>query len=448
MTILLTAFHIIVDVLIGLGILYFLGNNKPGMLIVTLSLALGFLVEGLFAGILNYLGVSVLISFISFAVVSIGFFSCLFLRSKGQVLPSRPEMRMPTSWIEWISIVVIAEALIWTAFNIYKMPLYFDDALNHWSGRAKAILFDVNWSWVKDSVYFLGDPFGHPEYPLLIPFWRAANACMLSSPNNISDRVDGLLMFLITLITIYYWTLQITKSREAGFVAAAIVSSLPLQTWHATAGYAELHIQAFLLLSMWAVFNNRLVLAGLFTAGMIYSKNEGLIIYMPCVLSYVTLRLLLNRETDFHQKFRGLLKYNVTWIVPTAPWLVFKVWNNVGFTIPSEAGLGYMEGSIQMFFKMLLDAPASNLFWIAVIVILIATLRRIIDHKELRLLVFTGLLMMAMFIFIFTSTGAYVFMENQMTIHRSLLQIAPFFVLICISALLTFRENRQLNPIN
>lgn len=435
MTLIVLILHIIIDTLFGLYVLNRLKEKHLSLFVLVQAAAIGMFVETLFIGILSYLGVSILIGFISFSILSIAAFSLMIKQSVGSLKWQDTLFHGRIQIGEVLLLAVITEKLAWSILNLAKLPVFFDDALNHWSGRGRALLSGVNWSWDPTSPYFMGKVFGHEEYPLFLSIWRATNTALLGTPNGASERADGFIMAVFVGVTVLYWIHQVTGKRWLGIAGGAIILSLPLQAWHMTAGYAEIFIQAYLILAFWAIMNNRFVLAGIFTAALIWSKNEGLVLFVPCLLFSLGFRLLLTPGLNLLEKVKSILIYTFTWLLAISPWLLFKLTHGIGFTIPGNQDIGYVEGAFSLFYKAMFAAPSSGILWIFLLLAIALGSRQIFQNKELLSILSGAIIVLLMMLFVFTCTGAYPFLENQMTIHRSLLQIAPVFVILAVLAL-------------
>lgn len=436
MSIIVILCHLLVDFICGLSTLIALGKTKVGLFEIAMSVGIGMFIETIFIAILHYYGLSILMGFVVFMVISIGMLIYLWKVNLTKLSWSEPLLNTKLKLGEILILVIIGEKLIWSILNLAKLPVYFDDTLNHWSGRGKALLTGTNWSWDPDSIYFLGKTFGHMEYPLLASVWRAVNGSLMGGVNTgATERADGLIMWMIIMITATAWITKISGKRWLGLTGAMIISTMPLEAWHMTAGYAEILIQGYLLLSFWAILNKHYVLGGIFGAAMIWSKNEGLILFIPCVILCLCFYLLLSKELNLKEKASAFLKFNLTWLIAISPWLIFKWMNGVGLTIPGDNKLGYVEGALSKMAAALFNAPSSSILWIFLLIGFLVASSRIIKDKQLITMAAGSLILLTMMVFVFTSTGAYIFLENQMTIHRSLLQIAPLFIITIVIAL-------------
>jgi len=428
--------HLAVNASLGLSIIKLFGLRTINAKNLAIAIALGMFLETLVIWLLLLLGLSVFHSFLIIAILAAGaVVYSFFFSNHEQKLTVALASRRP-SFLEGIIFIFIAEKAIWSLYSLSKLPVYFDDTLNHWSGRGKALLDGVNWSWDPASIYFMGKAFGHEQYPLFASIWRAVNAALLGRHDAGLERVDGFILWMIILILTTYWIKEYSGKLWLGLLGAAIIAGIPLQTWHATAGYAEIYIQAYLLLGLYAIFQNKYILAGLLSAAMIWSKNEGLVIFVPCIISCLAVKLFLEKSRPIQNRTKDFFLFNATWIVTMLPWILFKLMKGVGFTIPTQQGLGYVEGAISKMATAVFNSPSSSILWLFFTITIIVCIKRIVKSKVLLPLAISCFILITMMTFIFTSTGAYRFLENQMTIHRSLLQIAPPFVILVVLCLI------------
>ena len=393
--------------------------------------------------LLLVIGFSVFQGFLVIAILAVGFFIYDLFVSKNKSDWNVDLAFKKPSILEGVILVFILEKTLWGLYNLANLPVYFDDALNHWSGRGKALLDGSNWSWDPTSIYFMGKAFGNEQYPLFASIWRATNAALLGRHDAGLERVDGFLLWLVLLIVTTYWIKHYTQKRWLGLLGAAIIAAIPLQTWHNTSGYVEVYIQAYLLLSLYCLFQNKYILAGLFSAAMIWSKNEGLVLFVPSVMACVAIKLYLEKSTPLSERTKCFLRYNLSWLLVIAPWIIFKLIKGIGFTIPSNQGLGYIDGAMSKMIGAIYNSPSSSILWMFFSIAIIFSMRRIVKSNTLLPLAIGCLILLAMMTFLFTSTGSYQFLENQSTIHRSLLQIAPPFVILCCLSLMQKKEVYQ-----
>ena len=445
MTVVAVLIHLLVDFLFGLSVLLCLGDRELNWLSVAQSIGIGMFAETMIIAILHFLGLSILTGFIVFSVLTLIFLGFLvFVRKRRPQLGFESIRSRLHLGVILLSLFLL-EKLIWSIWNLSKTPVYFDDTFNHWAGRGRALLGGINWSWDPGSIYFMGGTFGNAEYPLFLSIWKGVNAVLAGGYNQVTDRVDGLIMWIISVIVISSWTYSWTGKKWAGFAAAAVMSAIPIQSWHITAGYAEIFIQAFLLLSLWSIFHGRMVLAGIFGAAMIWSKNEGLVLYLPCIMMALSLHLFSENRKINRALLRDFVKFNVTWMLCIAPWMLFKLYHGLNLTVPSEQGIGYIDGTFQKLIESLFTSPSSGILWAGMLLVLLLNIPKILRTSQLLILTLSGLVLLAMLTFVFTSTGAYIFLMNEMTIHRSLLQIAPIFILITFFALLPIHQEKEMS---
>src|SRR5688500_16026294 len=162
--------HVLLDTVFGWALLSSRSHRRNAGEMLLTSILLGLYVETLLIACLMFLhvpfstaGIAVPAGMIVVAVV---------LLMLGRGLHVMPRLEKPM-WYEWLVLLVIAEKIVFALWQITRTHTYFDDALTHWSGRARALYGVVNWSWDSASPYFLGGDIGTRSYPLHVPIWRA-----------------------------------------------------------------------------------------------------------------------------------------------------------------------------------------------------------------------------------------------------------------------------------
>ena len=314
-----------------------------------------------------------------------------------------------------------------------RLSLYFDDAMTHWSGRARALYGKVNWSLDPESVNFLGDQFGYTEYPFLSVIWRANGATLNGSWNEVISRSDSYIFYLILLYSVYYLVQKLTQCNWISLSAVILITAIPLEFLHATTGYCEIIVQALVILFLIALIQREWIIAGLITSACIFTKNEGLILCMP-IFYVLTIWNIWYHRTENNSIVKPIIHYSISSFLFVLPWLTFKLIHNVPFSTPTKSEYYYHTDSLTQFFTAMFASPSASIFWIMILFLMLINIRIIFNHHFLRMILFLMFSLLSAFFLIFCFTGANIFLVNQMTIHRSLLQVTPVgivFVAAC-----------------
>ena len=137
MTLLVIFIHLLIDCLFGLSVLSILGEDRLRLFSFVKACAIGMFADTLLLAALSFAGLSLQTGFILFGILSIGGFVVSYKKQIRGWTWNDPLFRGRLSIWEIIMLGVIGEKLVWSMINLGRLPLYFDDALNHWSGRGK-----------------------------------------------------------------------------------------------------------------------------------------------------------------------------------------------------------------------------------------------------------------------------------------------------------------------
>lgn len=429
-TLIIIILHFAINIGFGLAVLKLLGNAKISILEVLQAFVIGMLFESSFGFLCLYLHLQEYCSLIFIGVVGISYLLFYKLKKKDLGFSFETSLFKNLKYFEVGLLLLILHKVIISIYSLIKLPLYFDDAMTHWSGRARAIYGDVNWSMVL-SPNFLGKQLGYKEYPLFSSVWRANTAHMNGHWNDIVSRGDGLMFFIILLLSVYLVVRHLKGPKWLALAAVFITSSFPLQFYHVTSGYSEITIQGLSILCLLTLYKRQWKVLGFLVGAMIFTKNEGLMLYFP-LFTLLTIFSLLFSKLNLMSKIKSFTYYIFCSLALVAHWLVFKLSAGVAFSTPLKAEPYYHKGSLNLFADFMFNSASSSIFWIFFVVIVLINVPKIFKSFELSALLMLLSLIIAAFIYIFCFTGANIFLVNQMTIHRSLLQIAPLAVVLAM----------------
>jgi hypothetical protein len=332
-------------------------------------------------------------------------------------------------WFEWVSLVFIAETIVFALWQLIRMPTYFDDALQHWSGRARALYGGVNWSFDAQSPFFMGAQTGNNNYPLLAVIWRALSAKLPGGWNETISRADGLVFFIVIVGTVWLAVRRFSDTRWLAAASAAVVATVPLHAWHAAAGYSDIAVEAFTVCALAAILRKEWFLAGVLAAGSLWSKNDGLFLYLPGLVATVALI-----------EWRKLV-YFFAGLATIAPWLVFNTLYGLG-TTTGHAQLGWHREAPALLLTALFSSSTSSILWISVIACAVWCAARMLKKELGRALVAAFAISFAGILFVFTFSNSFEFLRNQTTFHRTMMQFSGPAVLICAYGLSLYRVRR------
>jgi hypothetical protein len=335
-------------------------------------------------------------------------------------------------WFEWLSLAFIAEAVLFAVWQLVRTPTYFDDALQHWSGRARSLYGDVNWSLDPLSPFFLAGQIGNKDYPLLTVIWRAVSAKLNASWTELVSRADGVVFFIVITATIWVAVRGFSNNRGLAAAAGAIVATVPLQVWHAAAGYSDIAVEAFVVSSLAALLRKEWFLAGIMAAGAAWSKNDALFFYVPALVAAITL-IQWRKAGHFLGGFATI-----------TPWLLFNYFHGLGTTSGRGTIMWHSEAP-GLLWNALVESPSSGILWISLFSCLICSGVSMFRDKAGRGLIVAFSISMAAIFFVFSTSAAFEFLNNETTIYRVMMQFSGPAILIAAYglSLKTPRDERR-----
>lgn len=424
-SILVALVHSLFDLLLGWALLCFRSGWRPQAAHLPAAFLLGLYVETLFVGSLVLSGVPLTAAVGVMVGVALAVVVVAWRRG---VLQSPVLSLPPLKWYEWLVLVSIAEKLIFAAWQLTRVPLYFDDASTHWAGRARALFSGFNWSLDPNSPVRLGvrGGLGHPQYPLMLIVWRAESAVVNGSWDDFLARADGWFFLLVIVATVWFAVWQFSQTRWFAALAAFATAAVPHFAWHAAAGYSDIAVAAFAIAALAALLRGEWGLGGILAAGSAWAKNDGLVLVLPAMF---VASLLLPRWGERRRAVGWFLVGCAT----LTPWFLAKAALGLGVT-PNDNKLAWHPEAIEQIWDLVITGPTSSILWIGVAIAILGSGRKLFRDSTGRALLAAFTVTCAALYFVFGCTDAYVFLENQMTIHRSVLQIAPVAILVSFYA--------------
>ena len=449
--------HLLLDFSIGIGVLIIL-NLLDGLYgSFFIALLLGFFFETMIGFLVMLSGGTIKFTLILLIIFTLAINVYNYIKYRITYLQY---FKLPLSaitnfkWYEVILIALILQKISMGLWQLYRMPTFYSDSIKHWSTQARAIYANVNWSLQSDSFNFLTKKLTLvSDYPLQLPIWRAISAVFNGEWNEFVSRSDGLLFLIIICGIMTTTTWQLTKQRWIALGSTLIVASLPLQVWHAAAGYADIVVEAYILAAIAMFINRKWWLVGVFMAGAIWSKNDGLALYLPGILLAMLMYHFITKEQDFKVGLKKL-SYFMLGIIVVTPWLVFQaihshsVFSKIINPIKSLFSDTYLQNdyyplltqtgpkfkdhpdSLSLFWDYVIIGPTHGIFWIAVIVLFLFLSPKLFSDRLGRSLAAFFFTCILLIYYIFTYTPAYEFLFIQTTIHRTLLQFSAATMLI------------------
>lgn len=453
--------HLLLDFLLGWGVLGLTGPRRRKQSDMFTAILLGFLLETTAVFLLLLMGLGVKIAFPIVIVLAILLHSKTILQIIKQ--PSQWAQHIPiqlpvwtgVKWYSWLLIVLLVQKLGFIFWQLMRMPTFFSDTIKHWSTQARAIYSGANFSLNSADNEFLGSQLQLVlDYPLQLPIWRANSAILNGGWNEFVSRSDGLLFFILIcgIVGMAIW--RLSQRRWMALGAAYWVASLPLQVWHGAAGYADIAVEAYLLAATACLIRKQWLLCGMMMAGAAWAKNDGLALYLPGILMAIGAYLFFVRELKVGQEMREMSYFFLGYML-VLPWLIFQF---MYFDSPISKMLGPIKRlfsshasalddvatvlpqagpateanppSYQLFWDYVLVGPTSGLFWMFLLIGLLLVGKRMLKDNIGRSLLLFFVSTSGIIFYIFTYTPAYEYLLIQTTIHRTMLQFSASAVLV------------------
>lgn len=240
------------------------------------------------------------------------------------------------SRIKRLLLIIFTVTIVWKLsmmfFNAIVIPPFFDDAISCWSYKAKVIYLNKSIEMNPDNPLFLGGAYNH--YPLGASLFRVWIALIMGGWHESYIQLHSFFI-LISLIMFIFMSLREYTSFFTRVLSSYLIVSIPLMTTHAYAGYADIIISCYITISLilllkWYFIKERniLIVAAVSLASAIFTKNEGLVLYLPSaliILSYYCYKS--NIKLD--EKIQAVSIFLITLCLVGGPWIAFKVVYNI-----------------------------------------------------------------------------------------------------------------------
>jgi hypothetical protein len=414
--------HIFLDATFGWSLLNTRHHERTWLETALLSVLFGMYAETLTVAVLMILGINLAAAGVATALVMILLTVALFRRNRRHF--PRFSIKSP-KWYEWALLGVAGEKIVFAIWQLVRLHTYFVDALMHWSGRARALFGEVNWSMDPTSPFFLGKYIGNGNYPLQTILWRALSAKANGEWNEVISRADGIIFFVVIVAAVWAAVYRFSKSRGMAAASALVASAVPLEAWHAAAGYSDIAVEAFVVVALSALVRKDWFVSGIMLAGAIWSKNDSLVIYLPAlVLAILTMPVRGKAESSW--RAIGSFALGLATIVP---WLIFNYTHSLGVT-PVDASLEWHSDAPRLLFDAFFTSPSSGVLWSVIVPCMIYFGFAMFKDPTGRTLLLVFSAVLATIIVLFSATSAYLFLVNESTIHRVLMQFSASGILV------------------
>ncbi len=345
------------------------------------------------------------------------------------------------AWRVLVAWLVVRFGLLFA--EVWWRPLYPWDAWTQWGTKARvwfetgtlAPFVDVT-AWLSGSAP--QSYFDHgPHYPATVPLFQVWSALVIGRWDDALVNLPWWISGVAFAFAIYGGLVQLGFTRLIALVGTAMVMSLPIVNVHvALAGYADLPMAAYITLGTLAALRfaqtksaGDAALAVILLAACTTVKNPGkawLLVLLPGLVVAALPR-------------RGL---QLAIIAFASAALAILVLTRTGVKI-----LGYqLLPQFMMPWNALFDAYFSfgnwHLLWYFALATVVLGWRQLLSREvaPLTCVVAGGL----MFLFVgFAFTNAFLWVEDQSTVNRATLHLAPLIVVWMLVSLRAWRRSRN-----
>src|SRR6056297_3857099 len=320
--------------------------------------------------------------------------------------------------LEWFLICLILFQLLFVFFQATQRPVVQMDAATNWAFKAKTIFLKQD-IFQKDSPWFLGAG-AHPSYPMHVPLLLSWSYFWMGEVNDAMVGVWFFIYFLALIVFLYYFLRKILKIEYTlGFVA--IFSTIPLFVYHGFANYADIVLSFYVSLSAGLIYyylktNNKsyLLLSAIFSGFCIWTKNEGLMLSILLIISLLIIKFYKEKGLFKNIKIKRILYFLLPPVLISAPWLIFKTINNLGFNNLEKPLI--LEGPhfnvLPLMFHQIFMPSSFHIWFFVFIISLIFIFKKKNIKSENLFLTILFLIVFLAYIFIYILTHSYIFVMD------------------------------------
>lgn len=368
--------------------------------------------------------------------------------------PSPRPPRLAAFLLAVLSALAMAKILFAGVTFLFLTPTYLDDTLDNWNLRGKVYFVDQAMTLALPKEDPVESVRSISSYPPMVPLIKAWLASLAGEWNEPLINAPHLAWFGIVLVLLYC---SLRRATTIGWAALGTyaLAALPLYVMHGTNPYADVFVSVHVFAAISLLYHAGrqsdtvrahafLRLAGLAGALLPFTKNEGLLVFLPPLLllaGWTLWRLSVRKILTRADLLRTLLWFALPLLAVAGPWLAFKWMNGMTFGNAkpfTSLGFGWQQGVV--------IAIVINTFfegnWLLLFPLLFALLAlrwRAAFTRHLALTAYFAVIYFGQ-IFLYLFTGLAVEARMQTGYARGLVQLAPTIVLLATMLLWEGRE--------
>jgi hypothetical protein len=259
----------------------------------------------------------------------------------------------------WITLKILVSTSM-----LVTVPAFLDDTLSNWNIRGK-LFFETQRLELILPAQLPGEtvPSGISSYPPAIPLVKAWLSSIAGKWDEGLANSIHLLWFLAAIGIVFILTRRASSAFWGG-VAVYLLASLPLYIVQGTNPYGDVflsgHIASavgFLFLAVRSTERREtlafLRLSAFATALLPFTKNEGLVLYLPIVfvvLAGSLIHMLRTHRLTLRDVMIALFWYGLLLLLVAGPWIGFKWMHGLPFGNAKGIGglfTGWQPGVVQ-----------------------------------------------------------------------------------------------------
>jgi hypothetical protein len=339
---------------------------------------------------------------------------------------------------------VAVKAVVLAVTFLTLTPTFLDDTLDNWNLRGKVFYFDQALTLVMPGEDPLTSPKDISSYSPAVPLMKTWLATIQQEWTDALVNSIHIVWYVVALLLVYFAVRRL-KSSGWALLGVYAIGSMPLYMMHGTNPYADafVSVHVFIAISL-AFFGLReadparrmsFFRIGALAAGLLpFTKNEGLLVYLPPLLLILCIGLFLQWRTQritSREIINILLWYGGCIVVLSAPWLLFKWMNGMTFGNAkpiSTIGIGWQQGVLVAIFVNTFT-EGNWLLLFPLIILLLGWRRRAAFGKYLPLTAFFLIVYLGQLaLFLFTGLSPEARMQTGLA--RGVVQQMPVIILI------------------
>jgi len=344
--------------------------------------------------------------------------------------------------------VWVASKLIYVLLEGSGCPVFTWDSLENWSSGGKFFFYSKGLALGPSQEHYFGRGYRtFLDYPLHIPLMQTWTALCLGTFHEVYVKIYNVFYFW-SVIGLTFSAVKRETSAMTALAAAFFVSTVPLLTYHASEGYADLPLSYYALCATIyfrrylettatskGAGNRSLWVMGTVVALGSWTKGEGILFTAAFTLA---LFFYLLRSKMLKNAWKDLLSYCIPILTVAIPWHLFVVLNGVGSGRGYENFLatGLHFEVLPIILKQVVLGANFNLIFLFFFTLLLFAWRPLF-HTELKYLLFPAIGVMMLFLFVYLTTDNYLYVVNLSAINRNIMTFIP--MLYYVSAVLAVR---------